>query len=114
MDWIVAKWAESDTGRRVKIYSLTKTGRKQLEQQEARWHRTTGIIERFFNISKDRGMSRDRDLDDEIDAHLAEAVDDYVARGLSRRRTRATPRCATLAASRRSSKCIARCGDSHS
>jgi hypothetical protein len=28
-------------------------------------------------------MSRDRDLDDEIEAHLAEAVDDYVARGLS-------------------------------
>ncbi len=28
-------------------------------------------------------MSRDRDLDDEVEAHLAEAVDEYVARGLS-------------------------------
>lgn len=28
-------------------------------------------------------MSRDRDLDDEVDAHLAEATADYVARGLS-------------------------------
>lgn len=28
-------------------------------------------------------MSRDRDLDDEVEAHLAEAIDDHVARGLS-------------------------------
>jgi putative ABC transport system permease protein len=28
-------------------------------------------------------MSRDRELDDEVEAHLAEAVDEYVARGLS-------------------------------
>ncbi len=27
MEWIVAKWGESESGRRVKIYSLTKTGR---------------------------------------------------------------------------------------
>jgi transcriptional regulator len=47
------KWGESESGRRVKIYSLTRTGRKQLEQQESRWHRTTGIIDRFFKIPKE-------------------------------------------------------------
>ena len=28
-------------------------------------------------------MSRERDLDDEVEAHLAEAAADYVARGMS-------------------------------
>ena len=53
MDWVSAKWGQSDTGRRVKVYSLTKTGRKQLARQEAQWQRSTGIIARFFNISGD-------------------------------------------------------------
>jgi PadR family transcriptional regulator PadR len=51
MDWVSAKWGLSDTGRRVKIYSLTRTGRKQLSRQEAQWQRSTGIIARFFKIS---------------------------------------------------------------
>ena len=42
----------SDTGRRVKVYSLTKTGRKQLAREEAQWQRSTGIIARFFKISE--------------------------------------------------------------
>ena len=29
--WIKAKWAESETGRQAKFYSLTAAGRKQLE-----------------------------------------------------------------------------------
>lgn len=53
MDWVSAKWAHSDTGRRVKVYTLTKTGRKQLARAEAQWQRSTDIIARFFNISED-------------------------------------------------------------
>jgi PadR family transcriptional regulator PadR len=53
MGWITAKWSESESGRRVKIYSLTRAGRKQLLNDEAQWHRTTGIIERFFKIAED-------------------------------------------------------------
>ena len=53
MDWVSSKWAYSDTGRRVKVYTLTKTGRKQLARAEAQWHRSTDIIARFFNISED-------------------------------------------------------------
>ncbi len=53
MGWITAKWGESESGRRVKIYSLTRAGRKQLLSEEAQWHRTTGIIERFFKIAED-------------------------------------------------------------
>ena len=53
MDWVSSKWAQSDTGRRVKVYTLTKTGKKQLAHAEAQWHRSTDIIARFFNISED-------------------------------------------------------------
>jgi PadR family transcriptional regulator PadR len=53
MDWVSAKWGQSDTGRRVKVYSLTKAGRKQLLREEAQWQRSAGIIARFFKISGD-------------------------------------------------------------
>ena len=53
MDWIAAKWGQSDTGRRVKIYSLTRSGRKELTRAEAQWQRSAGIIARFFKLSGD-------------------------------------------------------------
>ena len=51
MDWITSKWGESESGRRVKVYSLTRAGRKQLQKEEAQWQRATGIVERFFKIA---------------------------------------------------------------
>jgi PadR family transcriptional regulator, regulatory protein PadR len=54
MAWVAAKWAQSDTGRRVKVYSLTKTGRKELSRAEAQWQRSAGIIARFFNIAGEK------------------------------------------------------------
>jgi PadR family transcriptional regulator, regulatory protein PadR len=53
MSWITAKWGESESGRRVKIYSVTRAGRKHLLNEEAQWHRTAGIIGRFFTIAED-------------------------------------------------------------
>ena len=50
MGWISSKWGESESGRRVKIYSLTRAGRKQLEKEEAQWQRAAGIVERFLKI----------------------------------------------------------------
>ena len=51
--WISAKWGASDSGRRVKIYSLTKMGRKQLARQEADWQQATDIVSRFLNIQEE-------------------------------------------------------------
>jgi PadR family transcriptional regulator, regulatory protein PadR len=53
MGWISSKWAESESGRRVKVYALTRAGRKQLHLEESQWQRATGIVERFFKISED-------------------------------------------------------------
>src|SRR5215475_7829260 len=46
--WITAKWGESETGRRVKFYAITKRGRTQLEAEEADWRRAAGIVSKFF------------------------------------------------------------------
>src|SRR5450432_3728232 len=35
--WIAAEWAQSNRGRKAKFYSLTKTGRKQLETERTSW-----------------------------------------------------------------------------
>jgi PadR family transcriptional regulator, regulatory protein PadR len=37
--WVSSKWDLNETGRRVKFYTLTKAGRKQLEAEEASWDR---------------------------------------------------------------------------
>lgn len=43
--WIRAKWAETETGRQAKFYSLTTAGRKQLEQETANWTRLRAAID---------------------------------------------------------------------
>jgi transcriptional regulator len=42
--WIKAKWAESETGRLAKFYSLTAAGRKQLDSETANWARLSDAI----------------------------------------------------------------------
>ena len=42
--WIEAKWGQSENNRRAKFYRLTKTGRKQLEAEEATWNRVAQAI----------------------------------------------------------------------
>ena len=43
--WIEAKWAESETGRQAKFYSLTAAGRGQLEKETANWNRLSAAID---------------------------------------------------------------------
>jgi transcriptional regulator len=50
--WISSKWGASESGRRVRIYALTRAGRKQLLEEEAQWQRATSIVERFLKISE--------------------------------------------------------------
>jgi len=53
MGWVSSKWGESESGRRVKVYALTRAGRKQLETEEEQWQRAAGIVDRLFRISED-------------------------------------------------------------
>jgi PadR family transcriptional regulator, regulatory protein PadR len=51
--WIGSAWRESESGRRVKVYALTKAGRRQLRAEEAAWQHATGIVARFLMIQKE-------------------------------------------------------------
>jgi DNA-binding PadR family transcriptional regulator len=42
--WIRAKWAESETGREAKFYTLTAAGRKQLGAEAANWRRLSEAV----------------------------------------------------------------------
>jgi PadR family transcriptional regulator, regulatory protein PadR len=42
--WIKAKWAESETGRQAKFYSLSAAGRLQLQKEKTQWDRLSTAI----------------------------------------------------------------------
>jgi len=42
--WITAEWRATETGRMAKFYSLTASGRKQLETELANWVRLSTAI----------------------------------------------------------------------
>ena len=42
--WIKAKWGTSENNRRAKYYELTKSGRKQLEDEEGAWRKLTAAV----------------------------------------------------------------------
>lgn len=46
--WIEAEWGISETNRKVKFYTLTKAGRKQLRVEVANWEKTTALVARFL------------------------------------------------------------------
>src|SRR3954453_5010119 len=43
--WIASEWGKSDNNRRAKYYSLTRSGRKQLERETAGWDRVCRAID---------------------------------------------------------------------
>ena len=49
--WIGTEWGISETNRKVKFYSLTRTGRKQLLVEVDNWEETTALVARFLESS---------------------------------------------------------------
>jgi PadR family transcriptional regulator PadR len=50
--WLRAEWAESETGREARFYSLTRVGRKQLEEQRANWDRLSAAISGILSTAE--------------------------------------------------------------
>lgn len=42
--WIKAEWGASENNRRAKFYSLTRSGKKQLDAEMENWDRVAGAI----------------------------------------------------------------------
>jgi len=48
--WIVARWGVSDNNRRAKYYSLTRAGRRQLDEETRSWTRMSAVIDRVLRM----------------------------------------------------------------
>src|ERR1700681_2490059 len=48
MGWLNSEWRQTDNSRRAKFYSLTRTGRKQLDVETANWNRRVSAIARLL------------------------------------------------------------------
>jgi transcriptional regulator len=46
--WVKAEWGVSETGRRAKFYSLSRSGRKQIEHEIENWERIAATMARFL------------------------------------------------------------------
>ena len=46
--YISSEWGLSENNRKAKFYKLTRTGRRQVEQEEREWTKTTAILARFL------------------------------------------------------------------
>jgi transcriptional regulator len=47
--WITGQWQESAAGRRVKSYTLTPAGRRQLATEKAAWRRIVGAMSQVLD-----------------------------------------------------------------
>jgi PadR family transcriptional regulator, regulatory protein PadR len=49
--WISSEWGTSENNRQAKYYTLTRTGRKQLNQETENWKRVSTAIEQILAAS---------------------------------------------------------------
>jgi transcriptional regulator len=50
--WIKAEWKPTENNRRAKFYSLTRAGRRQLENETASWARLSTAISQVVRIEE--------------------------------------------------------------
>ena len=50
--WITSAWNTSELGRRAKFYSLTRAGRRRLDQEAAHWRRLSSAITRVLRLTE--------------------------------------------------------------
>jgi transcriptional regulator len=51
--WISSEWGVSESNRKAKFYSITKTGRKQLARETESWQRISGVIGRVLRLGSE-------------------------------------------------------------
>ena len=47
--WVKAKWVTTENKRRARVYEISAAGKKQLEEEESRWHAVTNAIGDVLN-----------------------------------------------------------------
>jgi PadR family transcriptional regulator PadR len=46
--WIAGKWRKTENNRDAKYYSITRSGRRALEQETERWRRLVDLVEKVL------------------------------------------------------------------
>jgi transcriptional regulator len=46
--WIKGDWQRTESNREAKYYSLTKAGRRAVQEQTERWRRLAGLVEKLL------------------------------------------------------------------
>ena len=100
--WIRTEWGVSETNRKVKFYALTESGREAASGRSGELGKSHGargeisggqvvnlrsLVHRLLALTRTRRL--DRELDDEVRAHLELAERDALAAGLSPEEARA-------------------------
>jgi transcriptional regulator len=49
--WIRAEWGASENGRKARYYSLTRTGKAQIETETESWERVAATMARFLRTA---------------------------------------------------------------
>ena len=49
--WIVAKWGVSDSNRKAKFYSITRTGKRQIKKDRTHWERLAAAMARVLAVT---------------------------------------------------------------
>lgn len=50
--WLQAEWKDTPTGREAKFYSLTRSGRKQLEAEVLNWERLSEAVGLILRLAE--------------------------------------------------------------
>ena len=51
--WIASEWGESENKRRAKFYSLTATGRKQLQVETTKWNKMAELVAGILRTTRE-------------------------------------------------------------
>ena len=95
--WLQAEWKKSETGREAKFYSLTRKGRRQLQDEARNWERLCEAVARVLNASGGGGLAMlhwfrrvfhksraETDIDRELRFHLErQLISDNLAAGMT-------------------------------
>ncbi len=50
--WIRSDWGVSENNRRARYYAITKSGKRQLQAEEANWHKTVATVARLLESAQ--------------------------------------------------------------
>jgi transcriptional regulator len=51
--WVSSRWNRTEENRRARYYEMTPAGRRQLQEEEARWAETSAAVNRVLRLTEE-------------------------------------------------------------